>query len=101
MKDEPGFTAAERAQINAGAKNLIAAAAAGDLGRWAADMTPVEVDDEVAEERSSALAQAAASLKVEGLTPSADAAAITERWARGEISTAQMRAAVRKLHGIG
>ncbi|MEV6923210.1 antitoxin VbhA family protein [Dactylosporangium sp. NPDC051485] len=63
-------------------------------------MIPVEVCDELTAERSNSVAQATASLSAEGLAPSTDAAAITERWARGEISTAQMRAAIRKMHGI-
>jgi len=63
-------------------------------------MVPVEVYDELTAERTSSVAQAAASLRAEGSAPSAEAEAITERWARGEISTTQMRSMIRQLHGI-
>jgi phosphoserine phosphatase len=60
-------------------------------------MVPAEVFDELTSERARSLTQAAASLRAEGLAVGADVAAITERWARGEISTAQMRESVRRL----
>jgi PHD/YefM family antitoxin component YafN of YafNO toxin-antitoxin module len=72
----------------------------GSHRKTEAVMVPVEVYDELTAERTSSVAQAAASLKAEGLAPSAEAEAITERWARGEISTAQMRSMIRQLHGI-
>lgn len=62
-------------------------------------MVPVEVFDELTAERARSLTQAVASVQAERLTVSADAAAITERWVRGEISTAQMREQVRRLYG--
>ncbi|MEU7825852.1 antitoxin VbhA family protein [Catellatospora sp. NPDC049133] len=37
-------------------------------------------------------------MRAEGLAVGADVDAITERWARGEISTAQMRELVRQLY---
>jgi hypothetical protein len=70
----------------------------GSHRKTEAVMLPVEVYDELIAERASAVTEAAASLRAEGLSPGAEALAITERWARGEISTAQMRAAVRRLH---
>jgi PHD/YefM family antitoxin component YafN of YafNO toxin-antitoxin module len=72
----------------------------GSHRKTEAVMVPVEVYDELTAERASAVNEAAASLRAEGLSPSAEATAITERWARGEISTAQMRAAVRRLHQV-
>jgi hypothetical protein len=61
-------------------------------------MVPVEVFEELTAERARSLAQAVASVQAEGLTISIDAAAITDRWARGEISTTQMRELVRRLY---
>ncbi|MEV8515765.1 hypothetical protein [Dactylosporangium sp. NPDC051484] len=72
----------------------------GSHRKTEAVMIPVEVYDELTAERSSSVTQATASLRAEGLTPSDEAAAITQRWARGEISTMQMRAMIRRLHGI-
>ncbi|MDT3443082.1 MULTISPECIES: antitoxin VbhA family protein [unclassified Pseudofrankia] len=43
--------------------------------------------------------EAAASLRAEGLDADPDVTAITGRWARGEISTTQMRESVRRLYG--
>jgi antitoxin (DNA-binding transcriptional repressor) of toxin-antitoxin stability system len=67
--------------------------------RTEAVVVPVEVYDELVADRSAAAAEAAASLRAEGLTTSPEADAITHRWARGEISTAAMRAMIRDLHG--
>ncbi|MBO0853192.1 MAG: antitoxin VbhA family protein [Nocardia sp.] len=50
-------------------------------------------------ERSGAYAQAAASVRAEGLEASPAADAVMNRWARGEISTTQMREQVRALYG--
>jgi Antitoxin VbhA len=61
-------------------------------------MVSVEVFDELTAERNQSVAQAAASVRAEGLTISSDAEAIMERWARGELSTTQMRELVRKLY---
>jgi hypothetical protein len=63
-------------------------------------MISADVFDELIGERAQSLAQAAASVRAEGLAPSAGAQAITERWIRGEISTEQMRELVRGLHGV-
>jgi len=72
----------------------------GSHRKTEAVMVPVEVFDELTAERTRSLAQAMASVQAEGLTVGSDASAITERWARGEISTAQMRELVRRLHGV-
>ncbi|GAA2617220.1 hypothetical protein GCM10010399_55250 [Dactylosporangium fulvum] len=61
-------------------------------------MVSVEVFDELTAERNQSLAQAAASVRAEGLAVSSDAEAIMERWARGELSASQMRELVRQLH---
>jgi antitoxin VbhA-like protein len=68
--------------------------------RTEAVMVPVEVFAELTSERAQAVAEAAASLRAEGLAPDPDAESILERWARGEISTPQMRALVRRLYGV-
>jgi phosphoserine phosphatase len=57
------------------------------------------VFDELTAERARSFTQATASVLAEGLTVGADVEAITERWARGEISTVQMRELVRRLYG--
>ncbi|BCB86235.1 hypothetical protein Psuf_035480 [Phytohabitans suffuscus] len=61
-------------------------------------MVPVEVFDELTAERAGSLTQAAASIRAEGLTVGAEVESITERWARGEISTVRMRELVRQLY---
>ncbi|MEO3856522.1 antitoxin VbhA family protein [Acrocarpospora sp. B8E8] len=61
-------------------------------------MVPVEVFDELTAERARSLTQASVSVQAEGLTIGADVEAIAERWAQGEISTAQMRELVRRLY---
>lgn len=71
----------------------------GSHRKTEAVMVPVEVFDELTAERTRSLSQAAASVRAEGLAAGADVDAITERWARGEISTAQMRDLVRQLYG--
>lgn len=63
-------------------------------------LIPVEVFEEFAAERALSRRQAAASVRAEGLTVDADVEAITERWARGEITTVQMRDLVRRLYGV-
>jgi PHD/YefM family antitoxin component YafN of YafNO toxin-antitoxin module len=70
----------------------------GSHRKTEAVMVPVEVFDELTAERTRSLSQAAASVRAEGLAAGADVDAITERWARGEISTAQMRELVRQLY---
>ena len=71
----------------------------GSHRKTEAVMVPVEVFDELTAERVRSLADASGSLRAEGLVASADVQAITERWARGEISTSQMRDMVRRLYG--
>jgi PHD/YefM family antitoxin component YafN of YafNO toxin-antitoxin module len=71
----------------------------GSHRKTEAVMVPVEVFDELTAERARSLTQAAASVRAEGLSVSADVETITERWARGEISTAQMRDLVRRRYG--
>lgn len=71
----------------------------GSHRKTEAVMVPVEVFEELTAERARSAAQAAGSLRAEGLTASAAVEAITERWSRGEISTAEMRDQVRRLHG--
>jgi hypothetical protein len=74
----------------------------GSHRKTEAVLVPVEVFDELIalSERRHAAADAAASVRAEGLNPSAEVEAITQRWARDEIDTAQMRSEVRNLYGI-
>ena len=69
--------------------------------RTEAVMVPVEVFDELTAERVRSLSQAAASVRAEGLTVSAEVEAITQRWIQGAISTSQMRELVRELYVAG
>lgn len=71
----------------------------GSHRKTEAVMVPVEVFDELTAERAQSLTQAVASVQAEGLTIGDDVTVITERWARGEISTVQMRELVRRLYG--
>ncbi|WP_173158117.1 antitoxin VbhA family protein [Phytohabitans suffuscus] len=70
----------------------------GSHRKTEAVMVPVEVFDELTAERAGSLTQAAASIRAEGLTVGAEVESITERWARGEISTVRMRELVRQLY---
>jgi len=72
----------------------------GSHRKTEAIMVPVEVFDELISERARSLTQAAGSLRAEGLKPSPEVEVITERWARGEISSAQMRELVRRLYDV-
>ncbi|MFD0592926.1 antitoxin VbhA family protein [Catellatospora coxensis] len=71
----------------------------GSHRKTEAVMVPVEVFDELIAERARSITEAAASVRAEGLVVDSDTEAITEQWARGEISTAQMREMVRRLYG--
>ena len=70
----------------------------GSHRRTEAVMVPAEVFDELTAERAQAVMEAAASLRAEGLVADKEVTAITDRWARGEISTTQMRELVRRLY---
>ncbi|MEV6256948.1 antitoxin VbhA family protein [Nocardia sp. NPDC051911] len=71
----------------------------GSHRKTEAVVVPVEVFEELTAERAQSVRQASASIEAEGLSPSSDADAILQQWAQGEISTAQMRERVRRLHG--
>jgi len=71
----------------------------GSHRKTEAVMVPVEVFDELTAERARSVAQAAGSVRAEGLMVSAAVEAVTERWTRGEISTSEMREQVRRLYG--
>ncbi|NUT08761.1 MAG: antitoxin VbhA family protein [Hamadaea sp.] len=60
----------------------------------------VDVFNELTAERSSAATQATASVRAEGLDVSEETQQIMQRWARGEISAAEMRTLVRQLHDL-
>lgn len=70
----------------------------GSHRKTEAVLVSVEVFDELTAERARSFTQAASSVRAEGLTLGADAKAIVERWARGEVGTAQMRELVRRLY---
>jgi len=72
----------------------------GSHRKTEAVMVPVEVYDELIAERSQAVDDAVGSLRAEGLAAGAEAAAITERWGRGEITTSEMRQMIRRSHGV-
>ncbi len=72
----------------------------GSHRKTEAVVVPVAVFDDLTAERASSFAQATASLSAEGLAASAEVEAIIQRWAGGEISTADMRHLVRRHHGV-
>ncbi len=72
----------------------------GSHRKTEAVVVPVEVYDELVAVRTQTVTDAAASLRAEGLASSEGADAIAERWARGEISTEQLRLQIRGLHGL-
>jgi hypothetical protein len=63
-------------------------------------LVPVEIFEELTAERARSLSQAVGSVGAEGLEVGAEVEAITDRWVCGEISTAQMRELVRRLHDV-
>lgn len=63
-------------------------------------MATMEVFEELTAERTRSLSQAVGSVRAEGLEVGAEVRAITDRWVRGEISTAQMRELVRRLYDV-
>jgi PHD/YefM family antitoxin component YafN of YafNO toxin-antitoxin module len=72
----------------------------GSHRKTEAVMVPVEVFDELTAERARSLSQAVGSVRAEGLEVDAEVRAVTDRWVRGEISTAQMRELVRRLYDV-
>jgi PHD/YefM family antitoxin component YafN of YafNO toxin-antitoxin module len=72
----------------------------GSRRRTEAVMLPVEVYNEITEERAKSAAQALASLRVEGFVPRVDVQVVTERWIHGEITNEEMREQVRALYGV-
>ena len=72
----------------------------GSHRKTEAVMVPVDVFDELTAERARSLSQAVGSVRAEGLEVGAEVQAITDRWVRGEVSTAQMRELVRRLYDV-
>jgi PHD/YefM family antitoxin component YafN of YafNO toxin-antitoxin module len=70
----------------------------GSHRKTEAVMIPMAVFAELTAERTTSLTQAAASVRAEGLTVASEVERITDRWARGELSTQQMRDLVRELY---
>ena len=68
------------------------------LGSAREDRGGRDLRRELTADRNLSVAQAAASVRAEGLTISSDAEAIMGRWARGELSTTQMRELVRQRY---
>jgi hypothetical protein len=50
--------------------------------------------------RQNAADQVAASLRVEGATPSSAAQFIIEQWVHGKIETPEMERRIKELHGV-
>lgn len=63
-------------------------------------MLPIEVYDELTTQRQNTAAQALASVRVEGATPSGAAQFVIERWVHGDSDTAQMERQIKSLHGL-
>jgi PHD/YefM family antitoxin component YafN of YafNO toxin-antitoxin module len=72
----------------------------GSHRKTEAVMVPVEVFEELTAERARSLSQAVGSVRAEGLEVGAEVRAVTDRWVRGEVSTAQMRELVRRLYDV-
>jgi PHD/YefM family antitoxin component YafN of YafNO toxin-antitoxin module len=71
----------------------------GSHRKMEAIIVPVEVFDDLVAGRGRALSEARASLRLEGLSAPSESEEVMERWANGEISTAQMRRHIRRLAG--
>lgn len=63
-------------------------------------MLSVEVYEELTTRRRNAAAQAAASVRAEGLTPSAAVEVIIEQWVHGHLSAQEMEQQVAALYGL-
>ncbi|RJO79973.1 hypothetical protein D5S18_01595 [Nocardia panacis] len=72
----------------------------GSHRKTEAVMVPLAVFEELTAERTRALTSATGSLRAEGLEAGPEAEDIFDRWARGEITTAQMRQLIRDRHGV-
>jgi PHD/YefM family antitoxin component YafN of YafNO toxin-antitoxin module len=69
----------------------------GSHRKMEAIIIPVETFDQLIDTRTTALEEARASLRLEGLSAPSEAEAVMKRWADGEISTRQMRTLMRRL----
>lgn len=72
----------------------------GSHRRTEAVMIPVEVYSELVERRLNAVAQADASLRVEGFFPPSGIQVIIDRWVHGEITADEMERQVGALYGV-
>jgi hypothetical protein len=72
----------------------------GSHRRTEAVMLPVKIYDELVEQRRNAVAQADASLRVEGFEAPREIDIIVERWVHGEITSGEMERQVAALYGV-
>lgn len=72
----------------------------GSHRRTEAVVLPIEVYDELMQRRRSALDQAYASVRAEGLNPPTDIEFIVERWVHGEITADEMERQVEALYRV-
>jgi PHD/YefM family antitoxin component YafN of YafNO toxin-antitoxin module len=71
----------------------------GSHRRTEAVMLSIETYNELTDRRRSAVAQATASVRAEGLEPSAEAQEIIDRWTRGEINAEEMEQRLAARYG--
>jgi len=72
----------------------------GSHRKMEAIIVPVEVFDNLIATRTRALASARGSVLAEGLVAPSEAEEVMNRWANGEIGSAQMRSFIRRMAGI-
>lgn len=72
----------------------------GSHRRTEAVVMPIAVYDELIAERQQSAESAFASLRLEMAHPSMDVRLITDQWVHGEITTAEMREQIKRLHAV-
>ena len=72
----------------------------GSHRRTEAVMVSIDTYNELMARRRNAVAQGNASLRAEGVEPSAEAQAIIDRWVRGEISAEEMEQLLAARYGV-
>ncbi|MGH3814560.1 MAG: antitoxin VbhA family protein [Pseudonocardiaceae bacterium] len=61
---------------------------------------PIDIYHDLLERRLEATQQAEASVRAEGVAPSAAARRITDQWARGALTSSGMREEIARLYGV-
>jgi hypothetical protein len=72
----------------------------GSHRKTEAVMIPVQVYEELTQRRLNAVADATASVRAEGLEPSARSEIIIDQWVHGQISAEEMERQIAALHGL-